>query len=160
MNIVIQEEGPLEGILMKLAHVISMLPNLHTVQIHFKFQGYYDPTTSSNDSCIIKTSYHSALVRGCLKGYTYPQIRNLSISSAAHPFMYVCPNLKVLKPYRAMYLSDGRNMLDHVPELEVLGLIHMSGDTLKGSNDFLNCILSILLTSLNQSSCQKIAQIA
>ena len=137
MNIVVQEQGPLEDILMDLTHSISMLPNLHTIQMHFKFRGYYDPTTSSNGSCIIKTSYHSALVRRCLGGYTYPHIRNLSISSAAHPFMYVCPNLRVLKPYMAMYLSDGYCALDCVPELEVLGLIHMGGDTLKGTSKFL-----------------------
>jgi len=36
MNIVVQEQpSPLESILRTLAHSISLLPNLHTVQIHF-----------------------------------------------------------------------------------------------------------------------------
>ena len=54
----VQEQTPLDGILKKFAHPISLLPNLHTVQIHFKFKGYYDTASDS-------------LVRNYLKGYTY-----------------------------------------------------------------------------------------
>jgi len=108
-----------------LHHQVSLLPNLHTVQIHFKFKGYYDAKSD-------------ALVRNCLKGYIYPQIRNLSISSAADPFMHVCPKLKVLKPYIVKYLSVSSDMLDYVPELEVLGHICMSAETLKGTGAFLS----------------------
>ena len=65
MNIVFQEQaqglfqgslqGSLQGILKKLARSISLLPNLHTVQIYFRPKGYYDSTTSSSNS------YHSEL---------------------------------------------------------------------------------------------------
>jgi len=91
MNIVFQEQahglfqgslqGSLQGILKKLALSISLLPNLHTVQIYFRPKGYYDSTTSSSNS------YHSELVRDCSKEYTYPQIRNLLISPSALPFI-------------------------------------------------------------------------
>jgi len=137
MNIVVQERGPLKGILRKLANSISLLSNLHTVQIHFRFKDYCDSTMSERPR---GTSYHSELVRDCLKGYSYPQIRNLSISSAAHPFMYACPKLKVLKPYMTKYLTVGLDTLDHVPELEVLGHIRMGSETLKGTGAFFNCI--------------------
>jgi len=135
MNIVVQEQtqGSLEGILRKLSHSISLLPNLHTVQMHFKFTDYYHSTLDGN-------SYHSELVRDCFKGYTCPQIQNLSISPTALPFIYVCPKLKVLKPYQAKYLGVTRDMLDQVPELEVLGCICMNGETLKGIGVSMNFV--------------------
>jgi len=128
---VVQEQASLDGILKKFAHPISLLPNLHTVQIHFKFKGYYDTASDS-------------LVRNYLKGYTYPQIRNLSISSAADPFVLACPKLKVLKPYMTKYLSVRPHTLDHVPELEVLGHIRMDGETLKGICAFSNCTFTFI----------------
>jgi len=164
MNIVFQEQaqglfqGSLQdspqGILKKLARSISLLPNLHTVQIYFRPKGYYDSTTSSSNS------YHSELVRDCLKGYTYPQIRNLLISPAALPFICVCPKLKVLKPYKARYLSVSDDMMDRVPELEVLGHIHMNDKILKGTSESLNCVLPPSLTRTIPSSHQKIAEFA
>jgi len=71
MNIAFQEQqgllqGLLQGIPKKLARSISLLPNLHTVQVYFRPEGYHDPTTSPSNS------YHSKLVRDCLTGYTYP----------------------------------------------------------------------------------------
>jgi len=52
--------------------------------------------------------------------------------------MHACPKLKVLKPYMEKYLSVSSDMLDYVPELEVLGHICMSGETLKGTGPFLS----------------------
>jgi len=126
MNIAVQEQAPLEDILRKFAHSISLLPNLHTVQIHFKFKDCYDTASDT-------------LVRNCLKGYTYPQIRNLSISSAADHFMHACPKLKVLKPHMTKYLSVSPRTLGRVPELEVLGHIRMDGEILKGTDALSNC---------------------
>jgi len=126
--------------------------------IPFKYTSDPKATTTPPRHRAIHTTLN--FVRDCLKGYTYPQIRNLLISPSALPFICVCPKLKVLKPYKARYLSVSDDMMDRVPELEVLGHIHMNDKILKGTSESLNCVLPPSLTRTIPSSHQKIAEFA
>ncbi|KDR77400.1 hypothetical protein GALMADRAFT_404872 [Galerina marginata CBS 339.88] len=72
------------SVLLELARCMTLFPNLHVVKLGIS------PSTPS-------TSYNNPLYKSAkraISGYSYPQIEVVSLSQAAYPLLFCCPNLR------------------------------------------------------------------
>ena len=93
----------------ELARCLSLLPNLHTVQIDVTF-GF--------KRSLLKNFERS------FKGYSYPQIRNVFIMSESYSFIASCPQARRVGSTNTQRLSMTRSCVDIIikncPHLEAL----------------------------------------
>ncbi|KAF8170394.1 hypothetical protein BJ912DRAFT_150526 [Pholiota molesta] len=91
-------------VLPELARCIALLPNLHTVQIYFDIS-------------------QRQLVADSFAPYTYPNIRTACVSRGGTAFLYSCPGLKLLIPWKTEEFSFYyyKEILSNCPSIETLG---------------------------------------
>ncbi|KAF8170397.1 hypothetical protein BJ912DRAFT_912141 [Pholiota molesta] len=100
-------------VLPELARCIGLLPNLHTVQIHFDVkvsQRSFDET-------------QRRLIKESFAPYTYPNIRTACVSTDGTAFLRSCPGLKLLMPWKTegYYLYEFEEIVTRCPSIETLG---------------------------------------
>ena len=96
-------------VLAELARCLSLLPNLHTVQM--------DVTFDSKRSLL-------KIFEQTFKGYSYPQIRNVFVMSESYSFIASCPQARRVGFTSMQQWSMTRSCVDTIikncPHLEVL----------------------------------------
>jgi len=121
-------------VLAELARCIALFPNLHTVQLHFRFT---------------KVQY-----LGMFTNYQYPSIKNVYLCSMSAMFICACPEARVVSPVR-WYVppwwprSTFENALHQYPGLEVLGPFLFSKDDTRSKAYFLPQTVLILTLFLS-----------
>lgn len=108
LDIVIGEYS-IKNVLAELARCLNLFSNLHTVQIDLK----YSSQRSFSSTNIFEQTF---------KKRSYPQIRNVFLTSSTASFAASCPQARCIG-FRRQWMEDGpylRTMMDNCPHLEVL----------------------------------------
>jgi hypothetical protein len=101
----------IDTVLAELARCIALFPNLHTVQLHFRF--------------------NEVQYLGMFTTYQYPSIKHIYICPMSAMFVGACPEARVVSPVRWHAASwwprsTFENALHQYPALEVLGPFEFS----------------------------------
>lgn len=104
MDILIGEYS-METVLAELARCLTLLSNLHTVQI--------DVMSSSRGRTIFERTF---------KKYSYPQIRNAFVMPSSQSFLASCPQARCVGLTRNSFMSASylQTIMENCPHLEVL----------------------------------------
>jgi len=99
-------EYSVDTVLAELARCIALFPNLHTVQLHFRFNRFKFLDT--------------------FKTYQYPSIKNVYICPMSAMFLCACPEVRVVSPVKWYIASWWPRFTFEIPSfqcpaLEVLG---------------------------------------
>ena len=121
-------------VLAELARCIALFPNLHTVQLHFRFYRFKFPDT--------------------LKTYQYPSIKNVYICPKSIMFPSACPEVRVVSPANWNNStwwpqSTFENAIHQYPALEVLGPFALNGGDARSNAYFLPQTVFILTLFLS-----------
>ncbi|KAF9482371.1 hypothetical protein BDN70DRAFT_875120 [Pholiota conissans] len=123
-------EDSIETVLRELARCMTLMPNLHTIQICFM---------SSHTFFMKKRS----MINTVFKPYTYPQIKIACVHSQASGLLAQCPNMKAFHPMKSAWRMISLNsvdclksILENSPAVETLGLLPVRVPRIIGSDLF------------------------
>jgi hypothetical protein len=118
VNVIVTEYS-VDTVLAELARCIALFPNLHTVQLHFRF-----------------TRERRHRVADAFKSYQYPSIRNVFMCPMSFIFLCACPRVRFVAPIQWNNVSWWsrdvfEKALKECPALEVLGPFYFQKGDMK-----------------------------
>ena len=115
-----------DTVLAELARCIALFPNLHTVQLNFRFNLQEYPR-----------------VMDTFKAHQYSSVRNVFVSPVSVIFLCACPEVRMVAPmqsYNALWWPRHyfEKVLNGCPALEVLGPFYFENGDMKCKAYFLS----------------------